>query len=87
MLLIVQRRYLDLSWFLLFYALVLNFCVVCTLCAFLNTEWPHIGKIDTDSANDMLSLYKFLFVNLFFPPLVLKRNVFLIVLFPGHCLL
>ena len=44
-------------------------------------------EIAAQSAYDMFSKYKYLTVNLFFPPRVLEWHFFLIVHFPDHCLL
>ena len=52
------------------------------------TEWPPIGKIAAHSAYDMFSWYKYLIVSLFFSHLCFwSGNLFLIVHFPGLCLL
>ena len=44
-------------------------------------------EIAAHSAYDMFSKYKYLIVNLVFPPQFLSGNVFLIAPFPDHCLL
>ena len=40
------------------------------------TEWPPTGKIAAHSAYDMFSGYKYLIVNLFFPPRFLEWESF-----------
>ena len=44
-------------------------------------------EIAAHSAYDMFYTYKYLIVNLFFPPRFLSENFILIAPFPDHCLL
>ena len=49
--------------------------------------WPPIGKKAAHSAYDMFSWYRYLIVNLVFPPRILEWGSFLIAPFPDLCLL